>query len=579
MLNNLKKNSTQLVNRKLLRKVKKNWVVVSVVTLGLLGSANVMTNQTVLPNTTTVSADNSDLGIFANEDFTFTSGTSLFQFGAAGTYSGTLSNAGIQFPSDLISKDDMNVTPVRTIHFRNYSDKNNPNAADIKTVTQNANELLTRYVTTNNARTALSGEGFGPFGLAANDGTGTTKASSDGLYHFDSLAIPTIEGYSNAVDANGNAISSVSAGSGSIATFDSIPNHKDYGTQWTASHHNTQNDVYVYLKNHQSTVNSNTANLPENIKDQLTKTVSRTVTLKGPKGENLGSQTLTATFSGSAEYDWNNNTLGNITWTEDGNAPSYSIPSQITNGNVTYSNPDSTSDVTLNDVSQNNNNVTVTYKTSKTPINANNADGHESDVVKTFKRTVHFVDTKGHQVKPDQVETVTFTREGDLDENGNFTATSNWQTNNDTFAKVDDTVSGYHVVDGTENVAKTVKADDTDTDSSITITYDTDENPVPTPVNPTPTPTPNNNGDHGNGANGSNNNNSNGGFKVPSAVLPSTNGDNSGQSVNTKHSQYVAGILPSTAKRTEKFAVPATFLSVTTASLALFFTRSKKNEQ
>lgn len=253
-----------------------------------------------------------------------------------------------------------------------------------------------------------------------------------------------------------------------------------------------------------------------------------------------------------------------ITWDngDKTNAP-YTAPSSVEKDGVTYTNPSDASAINLN-VNTNPTDETIVYKGSQTPVTPKNPQGHMDDIRKTVTRTIHFVDQNGHKIQDDKVESVTFERTGYLDENGNFVATSNWSADgNDTFDKVNDSIDGYTVKDDSQN--KTVKANETDQNSEITISYEKNSAPAPTP---TPSNNGGNKGNGGNAANGTNNgthNNANNAFATPASKMLNENG---------------LSALPSTDKTNKQAISLAAILSVAAAALALFFTRSKKqNEQ
>lgn len=122
------------------------------------------------------------------------------------------------------------------------------------------------------------------------------------------------------------------------------------------------------------------------------------------------------------------------------------------------------------------------YFDYKTIINPHGRP-NESDLKRVITHTTHYRDRQGNKLHDDTVQTITYTRDGNLDENGHFQATSDWTaTPSSTFAAVSDTkIKGYKVVDDSENKALATKADSSSSES--TIYYDRDVTPV-TPDNP-----------------------------------------------------------------------------------------------
>lgn len=685
-------NQNNQVNRKHLHKVKKNWVVISTITVALLGgSAAAITQQPVhavttqTTNTTTVGdwkpnyasgkADNPNQSYVLTPGYTFidyqTGNAVYYKFG---------SESGVSFPSNF-DMSDLASTPVETIHFRHYSDINNPNAQDITTQTVKSNETLFRYVSYSYKTNSVNGT-FGAFALGQTDGSGLTKDGS--TYTFSPLDLTDLSkfglgNYTSPVNSSDQSISSITVGPQEVSKYDQALSPEKYGT-YAAGHKTTKNDAYVYVRDATTSVtdtktvtrninlvdadnnNSSLGTVPQTVtytrsgtkdlatgettwnnwtakdgktgfdaytapdksadgyvnpenpnvaaqtvdpdtatdgetfptvplkythkktnvtaktdgisqdaKNQLTRSLERTIHFVDSKGNVIKDPiTQKATFNGTAEYDWVTKTLvdsNNITWDNgDKTDDPYTAPSTVEKDGVTYTNPDNTSAIDL-DVNTNPSDVTVTYKGSQSPVTPKNPQGHLDDIRKTVTRTIHFVDQNGHKIQDDKVETVIFERTGYLDENGNFVATSNWSADGaGTFDKVNDSIDGYTVKDDSQN--KTVKANETDQNSEITISYEKNSTPAPTPA-------PNNNG--GNGGNNTNGGNSTNGGTNNNAT---NNGNNPFATPASKmHNEHGLNALPSTAKTNKQAISLAAVLSVVSAALSLFFTRSKKEEQ
>ncbi|MDD9138293.1 hypothetical protein H7198_01530 [Fructobacillus sp. CRL 2054] len=215
---------------------------------------------------------------------------------------------------------------------------------------------------------------------------------------------------------------------------------------------------------------------------------------------------------------------------------------------------------------------TIYYDRNVTPVTPDNPHGHASDVLKKVRHVIHYVDRAGHKVHDDTVQVIVYKRDGELDENGNFTATSDWKAEpSDTFAAVElPTVDGYKVFDDSENKAVITTADSTDSES--TIVYDKEATPVPDvkPVPNTPdTPQPDVNPSP----------------KVPGVrpksnpfVLPNTGGGNENDAVSEKSTNSTSTELPQTGKNENNRVVGqfAIFTSVLGMSLFFWFTSQKR---
>lgn len=266
MLKNFKNNPTQLVNHKYLRKVKKNWVVFSILSSALIGGALVLEpNQIVNADATATSQPANNIGWaptyksgkadtstggwvftpgYTVEEF-YWNGKSLDQF-----YYKLGEESGLSLPSEL-DTSDMEATPTRTVHFRNYSDRNNANAKDIATYSQKSNQLLYRFGSYDFATKRITS--FGEFGVAQDDGSGLTNIYATN-YDFNALDLTDlsqygVNGYTSPVDQNGHSISSIATESHAANTYDKAVSSEKYGSDVAKGHTTTSNDVYVYLKN------------------------------------------------------------------------------------------------------------------------------------------------------------------------------------------------------------------------------------------------------------------------------------------------------------------------------------------
>ncbi|MDD9139269.1 hypothetical protein H7198_06660 [Fructobacillus sp. CRL 2054] len=631
MLKNLIQQNN-VVNHKYLHKVKKNWVIVSAMTIALLGGATTVLSEHPVNAVTTQTATTSQNDASKPDPegtYTLTPGTYFYNFEIpSGPQYLFGESSGITFPSKYLNRMDMETEVNRTIHLRDIDDINNPNAKDIDTVTQSSG-ILVRWVTFNFKTNTITN--WGQFGHESNDRSGRTDGDT---YRFPEQNLTNtnwanLSNYeSTPVDQNGQPISSI-ADSGDLNTktvtkavnygpnpdktttpnqdiyvyykhasnpvtesktvtrtinlVDADNNNSSLGSttqtvkytrtnttdavtgkvtsygNWTAENNKTGFDAYTapdksadgYVNptdpnvaaqtvdpdtakdgdtstvtrqyHHKKTnVTAKTDGISQDAKNQLTRSLSRTIHFVDSKGKVIkDSINQTATFNGTAEYDWVTKTLVNsndITWDngDKTNAP-YTAPSSVEKDGVTYTNPSDASAINLN-VNTNPTDETIVYKGSQTPVTPKNPQGHMDDIRKTVTRTIHFVDQNGHKIQDDKVESVTFERTGYLDENGNFVATSNWSADgNDTFDKVNDSIDGYTVKDDSQN--KTVKANETDQSSEITISYEKNSAPAPTP---TPSNNGGNKGNGGNAANGTNNgthNNANNAFATPAARM------------------------------------------------------------
>lgn len=204
---------------------------------------------------------------------------------------------------------------------------------------------------------------------------------------------------------------------------------------------------------------------------------------------------------------------------------------------------------------------TIYYDRNVTPVTPDNPHGHESDVKKVITHVTHYVDRAGHKLHPDTTQSIVYKRDGELDEDGHFTATSDWKADpSDTFSAVDlPAIADYKVFDDSENKAVVTTVDSTDSESTIVYDKVAEPNPTPKPQPtpaPTPTPTPN---------------------SPKNFVLPSTGGNESNDS-SEKTDEHSS--LPETGK--ENMSTQLKWGTALTAVLGMnllfwFKSRNKKN--
>ncbi|WP_010691086.1 mucin-binding protein [Fructobacillus fructosus] len=194
---------------------------------------------------------------------------------------------------------------------------------------------------------------------------------------------------------------------------------------------------------------------PANLKKQLTKTYTRTVHFIDATGKKLAADKVeTITATGEADYDYvTGQIVGDITWSyqsdSDKDWEAVTPAASINLDGKYYYDPQSDQSLAqksfdIQNDAATNEDVNVTYKT-----------GTDTSESKTIQRVVHLRDASDGNAEFDQdnladrTQTLTFTRAGYKDEEGNFHATGEWvaePSTDDSFAAFktpDETAKGY----------------------------------------------------------------------------------------------------------------------------------------
>ncbi|MDF7637348.1 bacterial Ig-like domain-containing protein [Leuconostocaceae bacterium ESL0958] len=202
-------------------------------------------------------------------------------------------------------------------------------------------------------------------------------------------------------------------------------------------------DIVVTYAHKQSSVTPGTPNLPDKIKQNLAKDVTRSVKFVDAKGSEIAAtQTTQVHFERTATID---NVTGEVTYNDDWHTagtpnawPAVDVNAAVDLGKyddpkITINGKEATAITAETPAADTNDeNVVVTYankESSLTPTTPNVPDNIKQNLAKDVTRSVQFVDTKGNEIIPAQKTTVHFERNATVDNvTGEVTYNDDWHT-------------------------------------------------------------------------------------------------------------------------------------------------------